>query len=95
MTQPIGPGNQRDFLSFSIRALTEYSEVASAAKEVFAGNKAPCAMQSVYLQRYDELRKKFKIIDAKSVSDYDFGARGTLREMKAALSSMYLPCSQK
>jgi len=95
MTQPIGRGDQRDFLSFSIRALTESSQVARAAKEVFAGNKAPCALQRVYRQRYDELRAEFKIIDAASVSDYDFGSRGTLREMKAALSSMYLPCSQK
>ena len=95
MTQPIGPGNQRDFLSFSIRALTEYSEVASAAKEVFAGNKAPCAMQPVYLQRYDELRKEFKIIDAATVSDHDFGARGTLKEMKAALRGIYQACPKK
>jgi len=94
MTQPIRWGDRGGFLPFSYQAKSEYSEVASAAHEVLAGNKAPCALQLVYWERYEALRKELKIIDAASISDFDFGARDTLKEMKAALRVIHSACSK-
>ncbi|MCX6990827.1 MAG: hypothetical protein NTX49_07195 [Chlamydiae bacterium] len=94
MTQPIGTSNRQGFLSFSIIAKVEYSLVAKAATKIRAGNISPCRMEPFYWERYVELRQEFKKIEDQSIGDFDFGAGGTLKEMKAALRVIHTACKK-